>query len=92
MWPTRFDLNLGDIYPLQTSAGMRLVKLLDVQEFYWADYFTSNPARQTLSHARITVDISGQIATLSGHRARMLAYLRTNGHLHLSAEREKCQW
>ena len=60
-WPTAFELNKGDSF----RVGDRTVTLLSFEEHWQPDHWVQgNRDRQTLESASVTVDVSGEEATL----------------------------
>lgn len=61
-WPVVFELNEGETYRLQRTAGKRsierVIRVIGIKEFWEPDYWTDNSARRTLRRADVTVDVS----------------------------------
>jgi hypothetical protein len=64
MWPIRFELDPGESQKIPTPQGIREMRLLEVREHTWADFYCDNSSRQSFAWAEVAVEVDGVRAVL----------------------------
>ncbi len=65
MWPIVFELDLGEIFPIETSSGVKVIKLLSCRVEKEPDCWNGDKSGgTTFARAYIGIEVSGVQATL----------------------------